>query len=170
MATRPIDMTNATRPGGVEGRMISTEIVYDSAEDKFKISQVNIWMDFKATDSDDAEVYGYAKKLTIGDGMIARAVDKAYSVALTEEIAAQKAANPEYSDEEATDAAKLVVTKANAANIWSNLQQAVLDGGSSQADRKTTAEEIVDILYTKDAGASSWGVRLLKFAWNGKGL
>lgn len=176
MASNPISMTDVTRPNGVEGTMIYEDRVLDADT----ISQVYIHIKYLL---DDVEVD--KRKLTLGDGMIARAVDSAYNAALSEEIAAQKSEHPEYTDEEATDAARLVVTKANAVTIWQQLKNILAtvdvvaqktahpeysDEQAMDAALAEVADTVVQTLLAKNAGAQSWGVRLLKYAYNGKGL
>lgn len=162
----PIDTTDTTRPDGVEGRMHQPDRVYDKDSDTFKVSQVHLWMDFSVA----GEVVEKAKKLTVSDGLLSQAIDRAYNAALVAEIAAQKAAHPEYTDEEAREAALSNVTKANVATIWANLQSTVSAEQADDAARAAVADTIVQSLLAKNTGTQSWGIRLLKYAWNGKGL
>ena len=183
MATHPIDMTDVTRPNGVEGRMVDPERCWDRGSDTYPISQVYVWIDYKIDDV----VIEAAKKLTLTPGLINQAVDKAYDVALDAEVLAQKAAHPEYTDEQALDAAQAVVTKANSSNIWTQLVDIVKSLESAIADQRAANPEFTDdqaseaaiaaiadtvaqSLLSKNTGAQDWGVRLLKYAWNGKGL
>lgn len=183
MATHPFDATDITRPDGVEGRMYDNEVVYDKETDSYDLSQVKVWIDYKIGE----EVVDPAKALTLSPGLIMQAVDKAYSVALAEEVVAQKAANPEYTDEEAMAAAQAEVTRANPETIWSQLRTLVLSLESEISDQRTAnpgatdlqvtvaayqniADLIAQTLLAKDTGAQSWGIRLLKYAYNGKGI
>lgn len=183
MATYPVDMNDVTRPDGVEGRMVDEQRVYDKDSDTYPISEVVVWLDYKISD----QVIESARKLTLSPGLIGAAVDKAYDVALATEVAAQKAAHPEYTDEEALAAAQAEVTRANAQGIWTQLRSAVNDISVQVASvkaehpeysaeqlsyqaRVALADYIAQSLYAKDTGAQSWGLRLLKYAWNGKGI
>jgi len=166
MAIREVDFTDVTNPNGVEGRMVDEDRVYDKETDTYPISQVHLWYDVYL----GGECVQRGVRLTLGDGMIRGAVDKAYDVALSKEFEAQKAAHPEYSDEEAMDAAKLVVTRANDVAIWNTLRNLVINGGSSDEERRTLADTVAQTLKEKDTGAASWGLRLLKYGYTGKGL
>lgn len=183
MPTHPIDTTDITRPDGVEGRMYDNEIVYDKASDSYKLSQVKVWIDYKIGE----DVVDPARPLTLSPGLIQAAVDKAYDVALAEEVAAQKVAHPEYTDEEAMTAAQAEVTRSNPGTIWDQLRTLVLSLESEIADQRTAnpgytdlqvtvaaQQNIADLtaqtLLAKDTGAQSWGIRLLKYAYNSKGI
>lgn len=158
MAKHPIDMTDVTRPNNVEGTMLWEQ--YTADDDNF--SQVTINIEFSVDDT----VVG-KKPLVISDGTLGTAVKKAYDVALAAKIVELQDADSELSDEDASDEAKTSVTRDDEAALWSTLKNIVWDGGSKLAERRVTADAIVQVLWSKNSGAKAWGILLLKSAWKG---
>jgi hypothetical protein len=64
----------------------------------------------------------------------------------------------------------ITVQRANVANIWANFQSVVATGQATTEAMAALAHTIVETLMSKDTGAQSWGIRLLKYGWTNKGL
>ena len=157
MVKQAIDTTDVTHATDAEGTMIWSDYTPDD-----QLSQVHINVQFYNGDDKLDK-----KRLSISDGLLGQAINKAYDIELAGTIEDLQDENPELSDEDAKDQAAVALTKPNVDTVWNALKNIVWNGGSALAEKRVTADSVIQTLLDKKAGVTSWGIRMLLHLWSG---